>query len=89
MEHGFVKVLTAQGKPGILGATFVGGPAGDMISQITMGMVNRKNLSHTGSAISPYPSYSDAVKNLTDQFNRTKLTPFVKGLLSKIVSIRR
>ena len=31
-EHGFVKILTKQGKADILGATFVGGPAGDMIS---------------------------------------------------------
>ena len=30
--NGFAKVLTVQGKPDILGATFVGGPAGDMIS---------------------------------------------------------
>ena len=84
-----MKVLTKEGKPDILGATFVGGPAGDMISQITLGMVNGKNISHTGYGVSPYPSYADAIKNLTDQFNRTKLTPFVKGLLSKIVSIRR
>lgn len=63
---GFVKVLTKQGKPDILGATFVGGPAGDMISQITMGMVNGWNIGKTGSAVTPYPSYADGVKNLTD-----------------------
>lgn len=39
--NGFVKVLTKQGKADILGATFVGGPAGDMISQITMAMSNK------------------------------------------------
>ena len=82
-------MLTAKGKAEILGATFVGGPAGDMISQITMGMTNGLDLSKTGSGVSPYPSYSDAVKNLTDQFNRTKLTPFVKGLLQTIVRFRR
>lgn len=86
---GFVKVLTKEGKADILGATFVGGPAGDMISQITMGMVNGLNLSHTGSGVSPYPSYADGIKNLTDQFNRTKLTPFVSGLLNTIIKIRR
>ncbi len=31
-EHGFVKILTKEGKADILGSTFVGGPAGDMIS---------------------------------------------------------
>ena len=89
VTNGFVKVLTKEGKPDILGATFVGGPAGDMISQITLGMVNGKNISHTGYGVSPYPSYADAIKNLTDQFNRTKLTPFVSKLLSTIVSCRR
>ena len=79
--NGFVKVLTKRGKPDILGATFVGGPAGDMISQITMGMANGLNISKTGAGVSPYPSYADAIKNLTDQFNRTKLTTFVKTLL--------
>lgn len=32
VTNGFVKVLTREGKSEILGATFVGGPAGDMIS---------------------------------------------------------
>lgn len=64
--RGFVKVLTKHGKADILGATFVGGPAGDMISQITMGMSNGLKLSQTGSAVSPYPSYADGIKNLTD-----------------------
>lgn len=87
--NGFVKVLTVQGKPDILGATFVGGPAGDMISQITMGMSNGLKLSQTGAGVSAYPTYSDAIKNLTDQFNRTKLTPFVSGLLNFVVRMRR
>ena len=86
---GFVKVLTVEGKPDILGATFVGGPAGDMISQVTMAMSNGLNLGQMGSSVSPYPSYADAVKNLTDQFNRTKLTPFVSKLLSTVVLLRR
>lgn len=60
-----------------------------MISQITLGMVNGLHLGQTGSAVSPYPSYADAVKNLTDQFNKTRLTPFVKGLLGTIVKMRR
>lgn len=66
VSKGFVKVLTKQGKAEILGATFVGGPAGDLISRITMGMVNGLDLSKTGSAVSAYPSYADPVKNLTD-----------------------
>lgn len=65
-EHGFVKILTKEGKADILGATFVGGPAGDMISQVTMCMVNGLKISATGAGVSPYPSYADGIKNLTD-----------------------
>ena len=72
---GFYKVLTKRGSAQILGATFVGGPAGDLISMVTMGMKNGLDLSKVGAGVSPYPSYSDAVKNLTDQYNKTKLTP--------------
>ena len=67
----------------------MGGPAGDMISQITMGMKNDLDLSKLNGGVSPYPSYGDALKNTTDQFNRTKLTPFTKGLLRTIIRFRR
>ena len=49
-----------------MGATFVGGPAGDMITTITMGLKNKIDLSKIGGGVSPYPSYSDGIKNLTD-----------------------
>ena len=36
--RGFQKILCKEGTSKILGATFVGGPAGDMISQVSMGL---------------------------------------------------
>ena len=44
VAKGFTKVLTKKGSAEILGATFVGGPAGDMINMIVVGMKNKKNL---------------------------------------------
>jgi pyruvate/2-oxoglutarate dehydrogenase complex dihydrolipoamide dehydrogenase (E3) component len=86
---GFVKILTRKGSSKILGATVVGGPAGDMICQITMAMYNKLDVSQVGAAVSPYPCYSDGIKNLTDQFNRTKLTPFTKSFLRGILCCKR
>ena len=60
-----------------------------MISQVTMGLDNKLDLSNLAAGVSPYPSYTDGVKNLTDQFNKTKLTPFTKTLLRKVIEFRR
>ena len=69
-SKGFMKILTKKNSPEILGATFVGGPAGDMISQVTMSLHNNLNLTKIGAAVSPYPSYTDGIKQITDQYNR-------------------
>ena len=51
VEKGFIKVHVAKGGKQILGATAVGGPAGDMISQFTMAMVNKLDISQSGAAV--------------------------------------
>lgn len=81
-DHGFVKIHTKQGTDQIVGATIVAENAGDMISEVTVAMVNRVGLSKIGGTIHPYPTQAEAIRKLGDQFNRTKLTPFSKGLLN-------
>jgi hypothetical protein len=39
--------------------------------------------------IHPYPTQSEVVKKAADAYNRTRLTPFVKGLFTKILRWRR
>jgi len=78
-----------KGSDEILGATIVGSHAGDMISEITLAMKNRIGLRKISSTIHPYPTKADAIRKIGDQHNRTRLTPFVKSLFSKWLSLTR
>jgi pyruvate/2-oxoglutarate dehydrogenase complex dihydrolipoamide dehydrogenase (E3) component/uncharacterized membrane protein YdjX (TVP38/TMEM64 family) len=81
-EEGFVKVHTDKGTDRILGATIVAAHAGDMISEITLAMVGKLGLRTISEAIHPYPTQAEAIKQVADAYNRTRLTPFVKRLFS-------
>jgi pyruvate/2-oxoglutarate dehydrogenase complex dihydrolipoamide dehydrogenase (E3) component len=78
-----------KGSDRILGATIVAANAGDMISEITVAMKNGVGLKGIGSAIHPYPTQADAIRRLGDQYNRTRLTPFVASLFRKWLSWTR
>lgn len=82
-DSGFVKVHVKKGTDRIVGATIVARHAGDMISEITLAMTHGLGLSKIGSTIHPYPTQAEAIRKLGDQFNRTRLTPFVKTLFKK------
>ena len=88
-EDGFVRVHCRKGSDEILGATIVGSHAGDMISEITLAMKNRIGLRKISSTIHPYPTQADAIRKIGDQYNRLRLTPFVKSLFSKWLSLTR
>ncbi len=79
---GFAKVHCHKGTDRILGATIVAANAGDMIGKIVMAMKYRIGLKKIASVIHPYPTQAEAVRKLGDQFNRTRLTPFVKSLFT-------
>ncbi|MFA6954434.1 MAG: mercuric reductase [Thermoanaerobaculia bacterium] len=81
-DEGFVKIHVKKGTDTIVGATIVARNAGDMISEITLAMTHGLGLSKIGSTIHPYPTQAEAIRKLGDQFNRTRLTPFVKGLFN-------
>jgi hypothetical protein len=40
-------------------------------------------------AIHPYPTQAEALKHAADAYNRTRLTPFVAGLLKRWLRWRR
>lgn len=73
----------------IVGATIVGPHAGDMVSEITLAIVNGITLSALASVIHPYPTAQDAVRRCGDHFNRTKLSPAVKIVFRKLFAARR
>ena len=78
---GFVKVVTARGGDRILGATIVSPRAGEMIGALSLAMANRVGLKRIANTVIPYPTYTEALKKIADQFNRTRLTPFNARLI--------
>ena len=82
-DVGFVKVHVKKGTGVILGATIVQPHAGELISEITLAMQNRIGLGAISSLIHPYPTRSEAVKRVADQYNRSRLTPRVKKWISR------
>lgn len=80
--NGFVKIHTQAGTDKILGATIVATHAGEMISEITTAMVGGVGLKTMASVIHPYPTQTEAIKKIADQYNRTRLSPLVKRILS-------
>lgn len=79
-DPGFVKVHVAKGKDEILGATIVAPRAGDLIGEIAVAMAAGMGLGRLASVIHPYPTEAEAVRQIGDAYNRTRLTPRVKAL---------
>jgi len=88
-DQGFVKIHVKKGTGKIVGATIVARSAGDLISEITLAMTNRVGLGKIASTIHPYPTQAEAIRKLGDQFNRTRLTPFVKSIFHQWLSWSR
>ena len=78
--EGFVRVHVKRGSDEILGATIVNAHAGELISNITLAMTHKIGLKKIASTIFPYPTQADAIRKVGDQYNRSRLTPFVKKL---------
>ena len=87
-ESGFVKIHVKKGSDKILGATIVARHAGDMISEITLAMVNNLGLGKIASVIHPYPTQAEAIRKAADAYNRTRLTPFIKKLFTNWLAWR-
>lgn len=81
--EGFVRVHVKKGTDKIEGATIVAAHAGEMISQITQAMTLGFGLKQMANVIYPYPTQAEAVRKVGDQYNRSRLTPFVKSLFEK------
>ena len=59
---GFIKVLTVPGRDRLLGATIVGGGAGEMLSEFTLAMTHGIGLNKLLGTVHPYPTRGEAVK---------------------------
>ncbi|MDB5307578.1 MAG: mercuric reductase [Gemmataceae bacterium] len=79
--EGFVHVRVGLRDDRILGATVVGPHAGELIGTISLAMTHGIGLKKLAATIFPYPTYTEALRKIGDQFNRTRLTPIAKRVL--------
>jgi pyruvate/2-oxoglutarate dehydrogenase complex dihydrolipoamide dehydrogenase (E3) component len=86
---GFARVLTEAGGDRILSATLVGDDAGEQIATLAVLLAMGRGLGDLDGAVLPYPTRSEYLRRLVDQYNRTRLTPFVAGLFRRILAWRR
>ena len=87
--EGFAKILVKAGTDKILGATIVARHAGEMISEVSLAMVAGLGLGKLGAVIHPYPTQAEAIKGVTNLYNRSRLTPRLKRLFARYLAWRR
>ena len=68
--RGFVKVLTVPGKDRILGVTFVGAHAGDLIAEFVLAMKQGLGLNKLLGTIHIYPTWAEASKYAAGAWKR-------------------
>jgi pyruvate/2-oxoglutarate dehydrogenase complex dihydrolipoamide dehydrogenase (E3) component len=81
-DEGFVKIHTKKGTDRIIGATIVAAHAGEMISEITTALASGIGLKNISTVIPPYPTQAEAIKQVGDAYNRTRLTSLLKKIFS-------
>ncbi len=84
--EGLVRIHVRKGTERIVGATLVAPNAGDMIGELSLAMTHRIGLRGLAAAIHPYPTVGEALRKVGDLYNRSRLTPRTKGILSKILA---
>lgn len=82
-DDGFVRVHVQRGADRILGATIVGGHAGEMISELTVAMKAGAGLGVIGDTIHPYPTQADALRKAANQMRRARFSPRQRALLGR------
>ena len=81
-EESFAELLVDRGRATLLGATVVAEDAGELIVPVCIAMTQKLSLSDLGKTIFPYPTRSEYLRRLADNYNRTRLTPLVEKLMA-------
>ncbi len=87
-EEGFAVIHCRQGTSQVVGGTIVASHAGEMIGELSLLMTRRLPLSALSSTIHCYPTQVEVLKRIGDQYNKSRLTPGVAGLLKTILRWR-
>lgn len=80
---GFARVHVRKGTEKIIGSTIVSSNAGEMIGVICLAMTHKIGLGKFSNLVLPYPTLGEAIRKLGDAYQKTRLTPRLKSLLSK------
>jgi pyruvate/2-oxoglutarate dehydrogenase complex dihydrolipoamide dehydrogenase (E3) component len=86
---GIAKIHVRDGTDQIVGATIVAAHAGEIISELTLAIAAGIGLGRIAGVIHPYPTQAEAIKKIADAYNRTRLTPSRKRLLTRLLAWRR
>ncbi|MCB0077471.1 MAG: mercuric reductase [Anaerolineales bacterium] len=76
----FVKVQTKRGSDKILGATILSPHAGELIASLTLAMTNDVGLKGIASTIFPYPTLSEGIKQIGNQYTRGRFSPLLQRI---------
>ncbi len=85
---GFARVHIDR-KSGRIVATMVARHAGEMIGEMALAVTAGLPISTLARTIHPYPTQAEAWKRLADAWNRTHLTPRVRGFFQRLFAWRR
>ena len=88
-DEGFLKVYVRKNTDRILGATLVAGHAGEMISEVTLAIVNKIGLGKFSETIHPYPTQAEIFRKAGDLYNRSRLTKRAKRTFTKLMAWQR
>jgi len=86
---GFLRVHFNAEKGTILGATLVSKHAGESIGELVLAIQKKMKVWDLSNTIHPYPTQAEIIKRLGDAALRTRLKPWMKKLLEKMLRLRR
>jgi pyruvate/2-oxoglutarate dehydrogenase complex dihydrolipoamide dehydrogenase (E3) component len=86
---GVAKIHVREGTDQIVGATIAAAHAGEIISELTLAISAGIGLRRIAGVIHPYPTQAEAIKKIADAYNRTRLTPSRRRLLTRLLAWRR
>ena len=83
------RIFWAKRSDRIAGATIVASHAGEMVSEVTLAMVNELGLGAILATIHPYPTQAEALKRAAGAYLRSRATPRVSRILEQFMAWRR
>jgi pyruvate/2-oxoglutarate dehydrogenase complex dihydrolipoamide dehydrogenase (E3) component len=79
--EGYAEVFVTRGSDRILGATIVGKDAGEHLAPLAIMMASGLGLRRLGTTLWPYPTRSEYLRHIADEYQRTRLSPWTMRAL--------